>query len=64
MRSGLLTLREVEEITRWSRATLYRRLRAGTLRGIKVDTGGWRIPVEEVERVLGQPPPSSQREGD
>ncbi len=49
----LLTLKEVEQITRLSRSTLYRRLRQGTMKGQKLDTGGWRIPAEEVDRILG-----------
>jgi len=53
--SKLFTLREVEEITRLSRPTLYRRLREGKLIGIKLDSGGWRIKEEEVARILAGP---------
>jgi excisionase family DNA binding protein len=51
----LLTLREVEEATRLSRPTLYRRLQEGRLRGIKLDNGAWRIPEEEVLKILSGP---------
>ena len=55
MRRKLLTLREVEEVTRLSRATLYRRLREGRLKGIKLDNGGWRVPEEEVDKIFSGP---------
>jgi excisionase family DNA binding protein len=55
MRLKLLTLREVEELTRLSRPTLYRRLRDGKLIGTKLDNGGWRVAEEEVAKILAGP---------
>ena len=52
----LMTLRDVERETSLSRSTLYRRLHEGRLHGIQLDNGAWRIPREEVERILGGKP--------
>ena len=49
----LFTLREVEQETGLVRSTLYRQLREGRLKGIKRGNGTWRIPRDEVDRILG-----------
>ena len=54
LQGQLFTLKEVEETTKLSRSTLYRRLRKGTLQGQQLDNGMWRVPWEEVQRVLGR----------
>ena len=47
-----ITLREFEKRTGYVRATAYRWLTAGYIKGIKTPGGMWRIPVSEVERVV------------
>jgi excisionase family DNA binding protein len=51
----LLTAREVQELLRIDRTTVYRMLRDGRLAGVKVGQQ-WRFPQREVERLLGGVP--------
>lgn len=53
LKGQIFTLKEVEETTKLSRSTLYRRLRKGSLQGYQLDNGMWRVPWEEVQRILG-----------
>ena len=55
MGQKLFSLRQVEIATTLSRSTLYRRLREGRLRGIRLDNGQWRIPEDEVLKILNGP---------
>lgn len=59
MVNGLMTLRQVEEETGLTRSALYRRLREGRLHGIQLDNGAWRVPVQEVARILAGRKPSA-----
>lgn len=57
----LLTTRQVLEILKVDRITIYRMLQDGRLKGVKIGQQ-WRFPLQEVERLLGvvvpQPEPS------
>ena len=55
MANELPVLREVLQEALLSRGTLYRRLQEGRLHGIQLDNGAWRIPRQEVVRILGGP---------
>ncbi len=46
----LYTLEEVEKVLRVSRRTIYRYIKSGKLKAIKV-RGQWRVPAEEFERI-------------
>ena len=46
----LYTLGEVEKILRVSRRTIYRYIKMGKLKAVKVH-GQWRVPSEEIERI-------------
>ncbi len=47
-----LTTRQVQEILKVDRITVYRMLNDGRLKGVKIGQQ-WRFPVKEVERMLG-----------
>jgi hypothetical protein len=55
-----LKLSEVEKLTGFARATLYRKLREGTLAGRRISNGTWRVPPEEVDRLLAAPDPGHE----
>jgi len=46
----LYTLKEVEEFLKVSRRTVYRYIKSGKLKAVKVN-GRWRVPREELERI-------------
>ncbi len=48
----LLTTRQVQEILKVDRITVYRMLNDGRLKGVKIGQQ-WRFPLKEVERMLG-----------
>ena len=47
----LLTVEEVANILRLNVRTIWRMLKDGRLKGIRLG-GGWRIPKEELEKIL------------
>ncbi|MHB0924687.1 MAG: helix-turn-helix domain-containing protein [Bellilinea sp.] len=49
--TDLLTTRQVQEILKVDRITIYRMLQDGRLKGVKVGSQ-WRFPQQEVERIL------------
>lgn len=49
----LLTTRQVQEILKVDRITIYRMLKDGRLKGVKIGQQ-WRFPQEEVDRLLGR----------
>ncbi len=48
----LLTTRQVQEILKVDRITVYRMLNDGRLKGVKIGQQ-WRFPAKEVERMIG-----------
>ena len=52
MMNDLLTTRQVQEILKVERITIYRMLQDGRLNGIKIGQQ-WRFPFREIERLLG-----------
>jgi excisionase family DNA binding protein len=58
MADDLLTTRQVLEILKVDRITIYRMLNDGRLKGVKVGQQ-WRFPRQEIERIAGGalPPP-------
>lgn len=57
----LLTTRQVQDLLKVDRITIYRMLQDGRLKGVKIGQQ-WRFPRSEVERLLGRatPEPASQ----
>ncbi|MCX8024790.1 MAG: PocR ligand-binding domain-containing protein [Thermanaerothrix sp.] len=57
----LLTTRQVQDLLKVDRITIYRMLQDGRLKGVKIGQQ-WRFPRSEVERLLGRtaPEPPSQ----
>lgn len=55
----LLTTRQVLEILKVDRITIYRMLQDGRLKGIKIGQQ-WRFPQQEVERLLGAAVPQPE----
>lgn len=53
MNETLLTTRQVQEMLKVDRITVYRMLNDGRLKGVKIGQQ-WRFPVHEVERLLGR----------
>jgi excisionase family DNA binding protein len=51
--SELLTTRQVQEILKVDRITIYRMLKDGRLKGVKIGQQ-WRFPQEEIDRLLGR----------
>lgn len=51
MNYELLTVEEVANILRLNVRTIWRMLKDGRLQGIRLG-GGWRIPKEELEKIL------------
>lgn len=56
----LLTTRQVQDILKVDRITIYRMLQDGRLRGVKIGQQ-WRFPQREVERMVGINPPADSR---
>lgn len=52
MMNDLLTTRQVQDILKVDRITIYRMLSDGRLKGVKVGAQ-WRFPAQEIERLLG-----------
>jgi|YNPNPStandDraft_1061719.scaffolds.fasta_scaffold01136_3 excisionase family DNA binding protein len=52
MMNDLLTTRQVQDILKVDRITVYRMLSDGRLKGVKVGAQ-WRFPAQEIERLLG-----------
>lgn len=52
----LLTTRQVQDLLKVDRITIYRMLQDGRLRGVKIGQQ-WRFSRREVERLLGHPTP-------
>ena len=50
----LLTTRQVQELLKVDRITIYRMLNDGRLKGVKIGQQ-WRFPLQEVERLIGSP---------
>ncbi len=50
--SDLLTARQVQDILKVDRITVYRMLKDGRLKGVKIGQQ-WRFPINEVERMVG-----------
>jgi excisionase family DNA binding protein len=55
----LLTTRQVLEILKVDRITIYRMLQDGRLKGVKIGQQ-WRFPLQEVERLLGVTAPQPE----
>ena len=55
----LLTAREVQEILKVDRITIYRMLNDGRLKGAKIGQQ-WRFSRSDVERLLGNEPPAEE----
>jgi excisionase family DNA binding protein len=53
MNDTLLTTRQVQELLKVDRITVYRMLNDGRLKGVKIGQQ-WRFPRREVERLLGR----------
>jgi len=53
MNDTLLTTRQVQELLKVDRITVYRMLNDGRLKGVKIGQQ-WRFPAREVERLLGR----------
>jgi len=51
----LLTTRQVQDLLKVDRITIYRMLQDGRLKGVKIGQQ-WRFPRSEVERLLGRTP--------
>lgn len=49
----LYTTREAQELLKVSQRTLYRYLKSGELKGVKIAGGKWRIPESSVVAFLG-----------
>ncbi len=54
--NDLLTTRQVQDILKVDRITVYRMLQDGRLKGVKIGQQ-WRFPLNEVERLVGITPP-------
>ncbi len=50
--TDLLTARQVQEILKVDRITIYRMLQDGRLKGVKIGQQ-WRFPQQEIDRLLG-----------
>ena len=50
--SDLLTARQVQDLLKVNRITIYRMLQDGRLKGVKIGQQ-WRFPSQEVDRLLG-----------
>lgn len=59
--SDLLRLREAAELTGVSYVTLKQWIYKGKIRSVKTAGGHHRIPREEIERLTGDAPPSTNR---
>ena len=59
MMSNLLTTRQVLDILKVDRITIYRMLQDGRIKGVKIGSQ-WRFPREEVDRILGVNQPSPE----
>jgi excisionase family DNA binding protein len=59
MMDDLLTTRQVLEILKVDRITIYRMLQDGRLKGVKIGQQ-WRFPLQEVERFLGATVPQPE----
>ena len=59
MTNDLLTTRQVQDILKVNRITIYRMLKDGRLKGVKIGTQ-WRFHLSEVERMLGANNPASE----
>jgi excisionase family DNA binding protein len=57
--NDLLTTRQVQEILKVNRITVYRMLDDGRLKGIKIGQQ-WRFHLSEVKRLLGENSPASE----
>jgi excisionase family DNA binding protein len=60
---GFRRLAEVQQQLAVSRWTLYKWLRHGKMRGIKLHSGHYRIPEAEINRLAGQVVGDGQRNG-
>jgi excisionase family DNA binding protein len=56
--TNLLTTKQVQEILKVDRITIYRMLQDGRLKGIKIGQQ-WRFPQSEVDRLLGRANPDA-----
>ncbi len=57
--NDLLTTRQVQDILKVDRITVYRMLQDGRLKGVKIGQQ-WRFPLNEVERMLGVNLPATE----
>jgi len=57
----LLTTRQVQDLLKVDRITIYRMLQDGRLKGVKIGQQ-WRFPRREVERLLGRTAPAPEPE--
>ncbi len=55
-----LTAKEIQDLLKVDRTTIYRMLKDGRLRGVRVGTQ-WRFSRQEVEAMLSGPPPAEER---
>lgn len=60
--TDLLTTRQVQDLLKVDRITVYRMLNDGRLKGIKIGQQ-WRFPSDEVERLLSGAPASAAANG-
>jgi excisionase family DNA binding protein len=51
----LLTTKQIQELLKVDRVTVYRMLNSGRLKGVKIGNQ-WRFPQSEIDRLLGEEP--------
>ena len=57
----LLTTKQIQELLKVDRVTVYRMLNSGRLKGVKIGNQ-WRFPQSEIDRLLGEEPAKSDKE--
>ncbi len=57
----LLTTKQLQDLLKIDRVTVYRMLNSGRLRGVKIGNQ-WRFPQSEIDRLLGESPPDTLTE--
>ncbi len=62
--SELLTTKQLQELLKIDRVTVYRMLNDGRLKGVKIGNQ-WRFPQSEIDRLMGEPgEPAEPESGD
>lgn len=57
----LLTTKQLQDLLKIDRITVYRMLNSGRLRGVKIGNQ-WRFPQSEIDRLLGEEPQTAEEE--